>query len=70
MGGSDLFLATVDETIAANAIEDMASLGISLVVPEGLKKSKDTEYVGHDNVLDFATFFRGELRGRRMVAWA
>jgi hypothetical protein len=69
MGGSDLFLATVDESIAANAIEDMASLGISLVVPEELKQSKDTEYVRHDNVLDFATFFRDELRDRRMLAW-
>ena len=70
MGGSDLFLATVDESIAANAIEDMASMGINLIVPESLKKSKDTEYVRHDNVLDFATFFRGELQIRRLPAWA
>ncbi|MEE4211588.1 MAG: type II restriction endonuclease [Parvularcula sp.] len=70
MGGSDLFLATVDESIAANAIEDMASMGINLVVPETLKKSKDTEYVRHDNVLDFATFFRGELQVKRLPAWA
>lgn len=70
MGGSDLFLATVDESIAANAIEDMASMGINLVVPETLKKSRDTEYVRHDNVLDFATFFRGELQVNRLPAWA
>ncbi len=70
MGGSDLFLATVDESIAANAIEDMASMGINLVVPETLKKSRDTEYVRHDNVLDFATFFRGELQVKRLPAWA
>lgn len=70
MGGSDLFLATVDESIAANAIEDMASMDINLVVPETLKKSKDTEYVRHDNVLDFATFFRGELQVKRLPAWA
>lgn len=70
MGGqSDLFLATVDENIAANAIEEMASMSIMLVVPEALKKSKATEYVRHANVLDFATFFSGELRGRRMPAW-
>lgn len=71
MGGrSDLFLATVDENIAANAIEDMASMNIILVVPEALKKSRDTEYVRHANVLDFATFFSDELRGRRMLAWS
>ena len=44
--------------------------GISLVVPESLKTSKDTEYVRHDNVLDFERFFRGELQLRRMPAWA
>jgi hypothetical protein len=70
MGGSDLFLATVDETIAANAIEDMASLKITLVVPESLKSSKSTEYVRHDNVVDFATFFGRELRQVRMPGWS
>lgn len=70
MGGSDLFLATVDETVAANAIEDMASMNITLVVPEGLKQSKSTEYVRHANVMDFASFFGDELRDRRMLAWA
>lgn len=69
MGDSDLFLATVDESIAANAIEDMASMNIVLVVPESLKTSKDTEYVRHANVIDFATFFGSELRQRRMPAW-
>lgn len=70
MDASDLFLATVDESIAANAIEDMNTLGIVLVVPESLKKSKSTEYVRHNNVIDFRTFFRDELKGRRMPAWA
>lgn len=69
MGGSDLFLATVDETIAANAIEDMASMNITLVVPESLKQSKSTEYVRHANVVDFASFFGQELRQTRMLAW-
>lgn len=69
MGGSDLFLATVDETIAANAIEDMASMKITLVVPESLKLSKSTEYVRHDNVVDFSSFFGRELRQTRMPAW-
>lgn len=70
MGGSDLFLATVDESIAANAIEDMASMNIRLVVPESLKVSRDTEYVRHDNVVDFATFFGAELREQRLPRWA
>ncbi|WP_419252442.1 type II restriction endonuclease [Caulobacter sp. ErkDOM-YI] len=69
MGASDLYLATVDETIAANAIEDMATMNITLVVPESLKTSRDTEYVRHDNVMDFATFFGRELRDVRMPAW-
>ncbi len=69
MGGSDLFLATVDETIAANAIKDMASMNITLVVPESLKSSKSTEYVRHANVVDFASFFGSELRDARIPAW-
>lgn len=65
----DLFLATVDENIAANAIEDMRSLGIALVVPESLKKSEATEYEGHANVIDFKTFFEDEIRAERMPRW-
>lgn len=68
--GGDLFLATVDENIAATAIEAMAAMNIRLVVPESLRKSKDTEYDRHANVLDFATFFEAELRDQRMPAWA
>lgn len=74
MGDSDLFLATVDETIASNAIEDMAEMGITLVVPEKLKAegseaAKAAEYRGHPNVLSFREFFRGELRDKRMLSW-
>lgn len=69
MHGSDLYLATVDETIAANAIEEMASMNIQLVVPESLRRSRDTEYVRHANVIDFATFFSTELGQRRMPRW-
>jgi hypothetical protein len=64
----DLFLATVDESIAANAIEDMARHGIQLVVPESLKKSDTTVYASHSNVIDFKTFFETTLR-ERMVFW-
>ena len=69
MTGRELFLATVDESIAANAIEDMATLGIVLVVPEALKKSKDTEYVRHDNVIGFKDFFDVEIARLRLPGW-
>lgn len=52
----NLFLTTVDENIAGNAIEDMASIGIHLVIPETLRKAKETEYSGHKNVLTFREF--------------
>ena len=75
MGSNDLFLATVDETIASNAIEDMAGMGITLVVPETLKAkdsiaAKAAEYRGHKNVLSFHEFFHDVLRGRRMPSWS
>lgn len=74
MGSSDLFLATVDETIAGNAIADMAAMGITLVVPERLKAkdsiaAKAAEYRGHHNVLSFHEFFHDVLRGKRMPSW-
>lgn len=55
-GTRNLYLTTVDENIAGNAIEDMASFGVHLVIPESLKKSKETEYEGHENVLSFKEF--------------
>lgn len=69
-GGNDLYLVTVDENIAGNAIEAMAAINIRLVVPEALKKSTDAVYSQHANVLDFATFFGFELKAQRMPAWA
>tara|TARA_R110002020_G_scaffold143848_13_gene316601 strand:+ start:14245 stop:15648 length:1404 start_codon:yes stop_codon:yes gene_type:complete len=56
MEGRRLFLTTVDENIASSAIEDMASFGVHLVIPESLRKSKETEYEGHENVLSFREF--------------
>ena len=41
MHGCELFLGTVDENIAANAIEEMDSMGIILVWP--VPGSEDTE---------------------------
>jgi hypothetical protein len=68
MKHGSMFLATVDENIASNAIEDMASLSIYLVVPEQFKNSRDLEYRGHANVLDFKTFF-DQVRNDRLPSW-
>lgn len=62
MGSRRLFLTTVDENIAANAIEDMAAMGVQLVVPESLLKADETEYKGHSNVLSFKDFCEGRIR--------
>lgn len=68
MGQSELFLATVDENIAANAIDDMATMGVTLVVPETLKASKIAEYAGRKNVISFSDFFKSEI-SIRMKNW-
>lgn len=69
MRNCDLFLATVDESIAENAIKDMERQGIILVVPESLKKSDTTVYKSQSNVISFKSFFETELRSKRMGAW-
>ena len=46
----------------------MGSMGINLVVPEVLKKSKETEYDRHKNVLTFKNFFETVV-GKRMASW-
>lgn len=60
-----LFLATVDDRVSAEAIADMARLGICLVVPESLKGSKETDYANDDNVITFRRFFDQEIRKKR-----
>ena len=69
MKNCDLYLATVDENIAANAIEDMASQGIVLVVPESLKNSDTTEYRKQASVISFESFFRSEIGTVRWPLW-
>jgi len=64
-----LFLATVDDSIAGNAIEDMNSIGIVLVVPENLKEAKTTVYEPYRNVITFRDFFRDELKRKRFPVW-
>lgn len=61
MGGRRLFLTTVDENVAGSAIEDMASIGVHLVIPESLMMAKEAEYEGHANVMTFADFCLSEV---------
>lgn len=56
-----LFLATVDDRISSVAIDDMNHQGIHLVVPESLKKSKETCYSKKTNVISFREFFDDEI---------
>lgn len=67
-GSRNLYLTTVDENIAGNAIEDMASIGVHLVIPEGLMASKETEYGGHKNVLTFGTFCQ-DVIAPQLAVW-
>jgi hypothetical protein len=60
-----LFLATVDDRVSREAIEEMQRHDISLLVPESLKNSKETEYESHDNVITFRHFFDHEVREKR-----
>ncbi len=66
MKARELFLATLDESIAGDAIEEMSSMGIILVVPEALKSVSNTmtEYAGHSNVVSFKAFFDDSIRNR------
>ncbi|MCE3607099.1 hypothetical protein LXA47_26375 [Massilia sp. P8910] len=69
MKNCDLYLATVDENIAENAIHDMARQNIWLVVPESLKNSDTTVYKAQKNVISFKFFFDSEIRSNRMKIW-
>lgn len=60
-----LFLATVDDRVSSAAIDDMNTQGIHLVVPESLKKSKETCYNGKTNVITFREFFDEEISVKR-----
>jgi len=60
-----LFLATVDDRVSAAAIDDMSKQGIHLVVPESLKKSKETCYKEKANVITFREFFDEEISLKR-----
>lgn len=60
-----LFLATVDDRVSSDAIDEMWDHKIYLVVPESLKVSKDTCYYSKINVLTFRDFFDEEISKKR-----
>jgi hypothetical protein len=63
-----IFLATVDDRVSSEAIDEMQRNRIGLVVPESLKrKRKDAEsvYGSHTNVISFRQFFDEEVRTKR-----
>ncbi|MER8508213.1 type II restriction endonuclease [Mesorhizobium sp. M0894] len=68
-GSRRLFLTSVDENIAGNAINDMASFGVHLVIPESLMESRETEYAGHANVLSFRDFC-ADFVEPHLASWA
>lgn len=65
----DLYLATVDENVAASAISEMGEEGIVLVVPESLKDSDAAVYQKQSNVISFGEFFGLHLRRDRYPLW-
>jgi len=65
----DLYLATVDENVAASVITEMGEAGISLVVPESLKTSDAAVYRRQPNVISFGEFFEIHIRKLRFPLW-
>lgn len=61
----DVFLATVDDRVAATSIREMAEANIRLVVPESLKASSETDYGPQSNVISFREFFDSALKKDR-----
>lgn len=60
-----LFLATVDDRVSSEAIEEMRIRKIFLVVPESLKTASTTCYGRKENVLSFKEFFDIEIARKR-----
>jgi hypothetical protein len=59
-----LYLATVDDRVSGEAVDDMGKQGIQLVVPESLKVSTETCYPKKDNVITFREFFDARIAAR------
>lgn len=60
-----LFLATVDDRVSSDAIDDMRRQEICLVVPESLKKAKEACYKDKENVITFRSFFDEQISAKR-----
>ena len=61
-----MFLATIDDRISSESIDEMAARDITLVVPESLKtKEKKSRYYGKENVITFREFFDHEILEKR-----
>ncbi len=59
-----VFLATVDDRVPRSTIAELADIGITLLVPESLKRSKETDYQT-SSVITFRQFFLHELSQHR-----
>ncbi|MNG28978.1 hypothetical protein D3C84_1143310 [compost metagenome] len=51
--------------MSGEAIDEMDRNSISLVVPESLKKAKESAYDSYENVITFRQFFDNEVRLKR-----
>jgi len=60
-----IFLATVDDRVSTQALDEMQAADIALVVPESLKTSKEAAYSKHPNVISFRDFFQNEVKRKR-----
>lgn len=60
-----IFLATVDDRVSSESLTELSSIGVTLVVPESLKTSKETYYGSASNVITFRQFFDDEVFEQR-----
>lgn len=61
-----IFLATVDDRVSKEALNELRSSEITLVVPESLKmKTNESFYYNDQNVISFREFFDEELAAKR-----
>lgn len=60
-----IFLATVDDRVSGEALEEMGRNAITLMVPESLKKAEESAYENYSNVITFRQFFDDEVKAKR-----
>lgn len=65
-----VFLATVDDRVMTPVIDELAHEGITLVVPESLKKSKDCFYAEHPNAISFKELVTQKISTERKLTWS